>query len=200
MDKLVLASGSPRRKELMDQTGVDYEICVPDVDESAFDFGGDIFAGAERLALLKARAVAGRFAGTDAFVVGADTVVSIDGVLFGKPADRADASRMIRALSGRTHIVLTGVAVIDARAGAEHLAHEITKVHFARLSEAAIEGYLDAGEWSGKAGAYAIQGLGALMVERIDGCFYNVVGLPLFRLHTLLVGAGHAGLAAGSRP
>ena len=175
--RLVLASGSPRRKELLGLLGVPFEVVAPDVDETP-QAGESPAALVHRLAGAKVRAVDGDP------VLAADTVVEIDGVILGKPDDAADARRMLQLLSGRTHRVLTGVA---GRAGA-HVEVEVvtTSVTFVPLTPGAVEWYLRTGEPFDKAGAYAIQGAGGVFVETVSGSVSNVVGLPLATVVRLL--------------
>lgn len=137
------------------------------------------------MALAKARAVA-REVTEPAFILGADTEVVLDGHLLGKPGDAADAGRMLKALRGRVHEVITGVALVEAPAGREETAAVTTRVKMAGYSDAEIEAYVATGEPLDKAGAYAVQGLGARLVAEVDGCFTNVVGLPVTTTRRLL--------------
>lgn len=178
---IVLASASPRRLELLRRVGLSPDVLPTSTDES-LRVGEDPFDAAERLARAKAEAaLPGVAPGT--LVVAADTLVVLDGRALGKPRDRDDARAMLRALSGRTHGVVTGVAL--ARDGRVVSGRDVTEVVFAPLSDAAIEAYVSTGEPDDKAGAYALQGIGGLFVERIDGTPSNVVGLPV-RLVALL--------------
>lgn len=177
---IVLASGSPRRKEILASLGLRFETRAADVDETLLP-GESAFDGAERLARAKAAAAA---AGEpEALVVAADTLVILEGEALGKPRDRGDARRMLAALSGRAHQVVTGVAcalgdrIVSGR--------ETTSVVFAPMSPAEIEEYAETGEPDDKAGAYALQGIGGLFVERVDGSPSNVVGLPVRLLYRL---------------
>jgi septum formation protein len=172
-----LASGSPRRRDLLTLLGVPFTTAAPDVNETPLD-GESPLDLVSRLAVDKARAVDG------APVLAADTVVDVDGEVFGKPVDADDARRMLRRLSGRTHLVHTAVVV---RSG-EHVEIEVvsTAVRFVPVSEDAIEWYVGTGEPFGKAGAYAIQGAGGALVEAVDGSVSNVVGLPLATVASLL--------------
>ncbi len=175
---IILASGSPRRRELLAGLGWSFRVEPSHVNESRL--GGETPAQlVERLACEKAAEVSSRFSGS--WVIGADTVVSIDGAVLGKPGGKAEAEAMLRLLSGRTHSVFTGVALF-APDGLHSSAAEETKVTFRALNDGEIEAYADCGESFDKAGAYAIQGRGTLLVSRIDGCYFNVVGLPLFLL------------------
>ena len=171
---LVLASRSPRRAKLLREAGYEFDVVPADVDESRLD-GETPRQYVARVAGSKASAVAAR-AG-DRIVVAADTVVLIDGLVLGKPADRRDAASMLTRLSGRTHEVLTGVVV--ARGGRLLNVVEVTRVTFATLDPARIAWYAATGEPDDKAGAYAVQGIGSRFVERIEGSYTNVVGLPV---------------------
>ena len=184
--KLVLASASPRRREMLTGLGWSFESIPADVDESR---GPGERPDAMALRLAEAKAIAGSIVAPDAWTIGADTVVDLDGGVFGKPEDRSDAARMLRALSGKTHTVHTGVAVAsEGKVLAS--AVESTLVKFAALADDQIAAFLATGEGDDKAGAYAIQGVGALLVERIEGCYSNVVGLPVFRLGRMLESLG----------
>ncbi|MBT1444118.1 septum formation inhibitor Maf [Shewanella sp. JM162201] len=190
---LILASQSPRRKELLAQAGLGvanfrFERVNPDIDESALE-GETPSAYVGRLALEKARAGLALCSEFESPVVlGSDTIVVLDGALLGKPADKAEAAAMLRALSGRRHEVLTAVALTD---GSRALCDTVTtKVQFAALSEGDILAYVDSGEPMDKAGAYGIQGLGGVFVEAIDGSYSAVVGLPLVETRRLLAQFG----------
>ncbi|MGI6403666.1 MAG: Maf family protein [Oscillospiraceae bacterium] len=178
---LILASGSPRRRELLEYISSDFAIITKPTDES-FPTGVPPRRGAELLALRKARAVAEQYPCD--VVIGADTIVVLEGEIFGKPQDAADATRMLQALSGREHTVYTGVAVLSSQG--EQVFSEGTQVRFLPLSPEEIKAYVDSGEPMDKAGAYGIQGKGALLVEGITGDFYNVMGLPVCRLGRVL--------------
>jgi len=182
---LILASRSPRRKEILDRMRLDFEV-VPAGDhvENGGDSSDDPFERAELHARLKAADVAERY--PDAVVIGADTVVTIDGDVLEKPADDAEAVRFLKKLSGRTHIVATGVAVRRGATGLDLSARETTRVRFRELDDEEIAKYVASGEGRDKAGAYAVQGIGAGLVQSIDGCFFNVVGLPVALLFDLL--------------
>ena len=180
--QLLLASASPRRAELLRQLGLRFVVAPADVAE-VVTAGETPAAYAQRIALAKARA--GRAAGDTALpVLGADTDVVLDGRVLGKPRDRADALAMLAALSDRTHEVYSAVAVIDAQR--ESLALSVTRVVFGTISPDAAAAYWDSGEPLGKAGAYAIQGLGAGFVREIRGSYSGVVGLPLYETVALL--------------
>lgn len=185
--KIILASQSPRRKELLERMGIqDFETISPNVDESAFH-GLPPEELVRRLSAEKAAAVAGKV-GEDAIVIAADTVVALEGAVLGKPADELDAFKMLSALSGVRHQVYTGVTV--CRSGEKQTAHEVTDVTFRELSEREIEDYISTGEPMDKAGAYGIQGYGALLIQGISGDYYNVMGLPVCRLSGMLARFG----------
>lgn len=177
---MILASQSPRRIELMHEAGFDIRIMPANIDESALPGEGP-FDLVERLARAKAAAVADGCAGAGETVVAADTIVALDGEPLGKPADEADARRMLRALSGKTHQVATGVCI--ACDGRSESFVDITDVTFYELSDEEIDAYVATGEPMDKAGAYGIQGRrGRMLVEKIEGDFYNVVGLPISKV------------------
>lgn len=180
--RLILASASPRRRELLTQIGLTFTVVTADLDETPLP-GEDHLTYTLRLAEAKARVVLALHA--DATVVGADTIVTIDGQLLGKPADAADAARMLRLLAGRTHQVTTGVAVLAA--GSTRTFAETTDVTFAAMTDADIAAYIATGEPMDKAGAYAIQGRAAQWIPRIEGDYSNVVGLPLARVRETLL-------------
>lgn len=172
---LVLASSSPRRRELLAALGLTFEIRPAEVSESLL-LGESPFDAAERLACEKAVRVALELAENVA-VVAADTIVVLDGVALGKPADRADAVRMLRALAGRSHDVVTGLAV--SVGGRTFSGREMARVVFAPMTEGEILAYAASGEPDDKAGAYALQGIGGVFIERIEGSPSNVIGLPV---------------------
>lgn len=184
--KIVLASTSPRRIRLLEQTGLPFEAVAPLSDESSVH--PDPRTRVMENASAKARSVEARGPGV---IVGADTVVYIDGEILGKPTSDDEATEMLRKLSGRVHKVFTGVAVIDIESGREAHGCEETMVHIMRLSGEEIRRYVELGEPDGKAGAYAIQGFGAVFVDRVVGCYHNVVGLPLSLLWKMIAGMGH---------
>ena len=180
---IILASGSPRRRELLERMGIkDFSIITSDADESV----DQSLSPAEQVEILsrrKADAVAAEVSETD-LIIAADTVVAMDGAVLGKPADQTDALRMLSALSGARHHVYTGVTV---RMGDQVLtAHEVTSVDFRTLEPEEVEDYIATGECMDKAGAYGIQGYGCLLVEGIVGDYYNVMGLPVALLARML--------------
>ncbi len=183
MKRLLLASASPRRKALLEQIGLVFQVVPSDVPES-FPAGTSVREQAGVLAARKAAQIADRVA--SGVVIGADTVVVLDGRPLGKPEDSEQAFEMLRALSGTSHEVITAVAVMDAANGHTERGDECTQVFFRELSDGQIRSYIASGEPMDKAGAYGIQGKGALLVRRIEGCYSNVVGLPLVRLARLL--------------
>lgn len=181
--KLVLASRSPRRQALLSGIGCSFEVLAGDVDET-YDPSWSPGRIVTALALRKARWAARRK--PDAVVIGADTLVVADRRIMGKPRTPEEARSMLSELQGRAHTVYTGVAVIDARSGREAAGFRATEVRMRSLSEAEVEAYVATGEPMDKAGAYAIQGLGALLVDSIAGDYFTVVGLPLTLLDELL--------------
>jgi septum formation protein len=179
--RIILASASPRRADLLRQVGLEFEVCPADIDESLRD-GEPPANYVARLSVQKASEVAITApAGLPAIVIGADTTVEVDGEILGKPTDDHDARRMLDRLSAVPHRVRTGVTVMgSARAGATSRTIVVeTTVVFVPLDEATIEWYVGTGEPMGKAGGYAIQGAGGALVERVDGSVTNVIGLPL---------------------
>ena len=180
--RLVLASASPRRSALLSQIGLTFEVRPSDIVEPPHSTYSNNPASevTQKLALLKAAAVSQHF--DDALIIGADTLVSLDGELLGKPTDDADAFKMLTHLSNTCHEVVTGVALVDARTEREIVWSETTQVYFRKLRSTEIDTYIASGEASDKAGAYGIQGRGAAFVRRIEGCYFNVVGLPLASL------------------
>lgn len=185
--EIILASGSPRRRALLEQVGISgYRVVTPDVDEHVEGHPAPAEL-VETLSRRKAEAVAAK-AGTDALVIAADTVVALDGAILGKPHSPAEATAMLKALSGREHTVYTGFTVLhEDRAVTEH---EATAVRFRVLSDGEIAAYVATGEPMDKAGAYGIQGVGALLVTGICGDYFNVMGLPVCRLGRVLADFG----------
>lgn len=181
---IILASASPRRRELLERMGIEeFEIVVSDADETLED-GLPPAAQVEHLSRLKADAVAAEVADPEAIIIAADTVVALDGIILGKPSDEEDAFRMLSALSGVRHHVFTGVTVMQ---GDKVLTrHETTSVDFRPLDPEEVNLYIATGECMDKAGAYGIQGYGALLVDGITGDYYNVMGLPVVCLAQML--------------
>ncbi len=183
MQEIILASASPRRISLLRSLGVSFRVVPSQIEE---DMNPSLPAPelALRQAGQKARAVACKY--PEAIVLGADTVVCCEGEILGKPRDYQEALRMLRLLSGRSHEVSTGLALIQESTGRMREEVVTTKVFFRVLSEKEIQGYLATGESFDKAGGYGIQGYGALLIEKIEGCYFNVVGLPLAKLGVML--------------
>jgi septum formation protein len=186
--RLILASASPRRRELLAQAGYTFEVHPAHVTEDLRP-GEDAIAYVVRLAREKALSVFTEISSKSSappqvVVLGADTTVTLDSHILAKPEDAADAARMLRMLSGRTHRVITGIAIATAK-GVE-VAAEVTGVQFRTLSDAEIDAYVATGEPMDKAGAYGIQGLAAKWIPRVEGCYFNVVGLPLALVATML--------------
>ena len=184
---LILASASPRRIELLRMLGAKFEVMPSDIEEDT-DTGIPVERLVEQNAVAKDSDVAGRL--SEGLVIGADTVVVLEGTIFGKPTDMDDARRMLSLLAGKTHVVYSGVAVLRAKDGPPRSAHAQTDVTFRALSPPQIERYLASIDPLDKAGAYAIQGAGGVIIEKINGCYYNVVGLPLTVLDGLLAQFG----------
>ncbi|MDR0405725.1 MAG: Maf family protein [Clostridiales bacterium] len=183
MKRIILASASPRRKELLSRICASFEVIPSDADE-AFDPSAACAENVRNIALAKALAVvrAGGVAAGDCVVIGADTVVSIDGEPLGKPRDADDAARMLARLSGRAHTVFTGYAAVRGSDGKTEAGVEETTVLFRELSGGEIAEYIKTGEPMDKAGAYGVQGIGAIFITRIEGDYSNVMGLPLCRM------------------
>jgi septum formation protein len=189
---LVLASASPRREDLLRQAGYRFVVRPPgDVDERLVGHAPTPGAFVESLAYLKAAAAIEKHGLADALVLGADTAVELDGRLLGKPADEADARRILALLAGSEHRVLTGLALVEAARGRRWLAHDTTVVRMRPMSPAEIAAYVSSGEALGKAGAYALQETADRYVESIRGSYTNVVGLPMELLERLLKASGH---------
>jgi septum formation protein len=197
---LVLASASPRRSQLLTQAGFTFEVRPAHIPEDPTP-GEDPTAYVTRLAREKAQAVFDKIAAEaesevasgaidthSLAVLGADTTVTLDGQILGKPEDAADAARILRLLSGRSHRVITGVALVTREA--VEVAAEVTAVQFLTLSDKEIAAYIATGEPMDKAGAYGIQGQAAKWIPRVEGCYFNVMGLPLALVATLLEGRG----------
>jgi septum formation protein len=197
---LVLASASPRRRQLLTQAGFRFDVAPADIPEVRAEDEGPI-GFATRLARQKAASVFVERSSTHArgdqplLVLGADTIVVVDDCVLGKPVSAADAARMLRLLSGRTHSVITGVSLVGD--GIEDIAAAVTYVSFQTLSTAEIDAYVATGEPLDKAGAYAVQGYAARWIPHIQGCYFNVVGLPISLVATMMEGA-QVRLAASS--
>ena len=177
---LVLASRSPQRRAILEQLGVPFEVALPQFEEVVG--GADPAETVRENARGKARSVAGVAA--ERPVLGVDTEVVVEGRVFGKPGNAFEAEAMLEALAGRTHEVVSGLCLLTP--GWEEVKHEVTRVSFRELDARDLAAYIGTGEWEGRAGAYAVQGLGAALVERIEGDYLNVVGLPAALLVRLL--------------
>lgn len=182
MCKFILASKSPRRKEILKNIGVSFKVSVSDADEN-IDKNIEPSLYVQELAMIKAAAVEKENA---QYVISADTVVYFDGKIMGKPHTEDDARAMLKALSGNTHSVYTGICVCECKTGISATDYEKTDVTFGKLTNDEIEKYIKSGEPFDKAGGYGIQGKGALLVEKISGDYFNVVGLPAAKLNKLL--------------
>lgn len=181
---IILASKSPRRQELLARLGLDFTVMTEDIDET-MDPAVPLEQEILRVSEAKARAV---HAGPEDLIISADTVVCVDGRRLGKPADEADAKAMLRLLSGRAHTVVSGLCVLRGERCKTAAVH--TAIHFRPLSEREIDAYVASGEPMDKAGAYGIQGLAAIFVDKLDGDYYNVMGLPLCKLAEMLKSFG----------
>lgn len=188
MIKLILASQSPRRREILENLGLSFRVVTADVDETCTE--QDPRRYVEELALRKGQAVLERLRAEqeidrNTVILAADTVVAAEGEILGKPRDRADAEHMLRLLSGKTHQVISGIALLSAECTA--VASEVTGVRFSPLTESDLDFYVSSDEPYDKAGGYAVQGLASLFIDGLDGDYFNVVGLPVKRLHDLLL-------------
>lgn len=189
--QLILASSSPRRRELLNQIGIDHEVIPPDLDEEAFT-EDDPVELVQTLAAAKAEVVRTTSQGaSDRWILAADTVVEVAGHILGKPSDRAHAAAMIRELSGRTHSVVTGIAIWPPGATKPTVKVAETSVSFANLTAEEVEHYLETNDWEGAAGAYRIQGRAGLYVEWLSGSYSNVVGLPIHLVYSILTEHGY---------
>jgi len=187
MEEIIIASASPQRSELLKRVGVSFIVYPPDVDEK-LDPGMKAEELVQSLSYKKAADVAGKLKGSgiSGIIISADTVVVAGGKILGKPSDEDEAFNMLKSLQGRWHSVITGLTVIDSRSSRHVSGCEKTRVKFRKLSDDEITTYIKTGEPMDKAGSYGIQEKGALLVERIEGCYFNVVGLPLARLGLML--------------
>jgi septum formation protein len=196
MESILLASASPRRRELLEAAGIAFEALAPDIDESLRD---ELEPASRVLALAEDKARAMALAAPPSaprLVLGADTLVCIPGprgapeLALGKPQDREEARRMLLRLTGKPHFVRTGIALVERRTGRVWRERSDSLVLFSAMGEEEIEAYLDSGEWAGVAGGYRIQGLAALFIERLEGSWTGVVGLPMRELYVILLAAG----------
>ncbi len=185
MKPIILASASPRRKQLMQQAGYEFSVVVSDIDESEFASDRiDSAQFAKLLAMAKAKAIAARYA--DCIVIGADTVVDFQGQIIGKPADIEHAEEITRKLFSRPHKVITGLAIIGLSDGIEIVDSDTTWVYPRKLTEEQIADHINSDNWHGRAGAYGIKEKGEEFVERIDGSFTNVCGMPMELLEKMM--------------
>lgn len=182
---IILASASQRREELLRRIVEDFKIIVSDFDENSVVYNGDCAHYVKTLALGKAMNVA-RTLENQSIVIGCDTIVYHNNKILGKPRDKEEAYSMLRALSGDVHKVYSGIALVNTASGKVSTDYVCTDVFFSKLSEDEINKYINKNEWTDKAGAYGIQGNAGIFVEKIYGCYYNVVGLPLNRLYYML--------------
>lgn len=185
--EVILASQSERRRQILGQMGVEFRV-IPSNYQEEWDHAEDPETFASRTAIAKARDVSSYR--RDDFVIGADTIVVLEDRIFGKPDHREEAFEMLKALSNRSHRVMTGFAIVRESDGTAITGVEITEVVFARISDTEIERYIATGEPMDKAGAYGIQGFGGSFVTSIKGCYFNVVGLPLRRVYEALTSLG----------
>lgn len=183
MDNIILASGSPRRIELLGKFNIKPLIIRPDLEEDLSSNKG-VEEVAMALAFEKAHQVANQV--DKGVVMAFDTLVAYEGEILGKPESQAQAMEMLRFLSGKEHAVITGLSLIKAGTNKKIVDYEKTYVKFRDLDDRKIENYIKTGEYKDKAGAYGIQGIGGVLIEKINGCYFNVVGLPLYRLDILL--------------
>lgn len=185
--KFILASASPRRRKLLELLGIDFSVMVSDVDEEKHNNGSNPAVNVMNLAELKALQIAKRV-DFPAIIIGADTIVVLDGEIINKPADENDAFRILKKLSGRTHKVFTGIALIETNSRRRIIDYKETKVTFRTLRNEEIKSYIATGSPMDKAGAYGIQDdFGAVFVNHIEGCYYNIVGLPLELLYRKII-------------
>jgi len=189
--QLILASNSPRRRELLRQAGYRFGGRPPPIEDRGVTGAPSPGAYVESLAYLKAMAAIDAHRLTEGLVLAADTVVELAGRIIGKPADEADARRILSALSGSEHRVLTGMALVDAATRRRLLAHDVTRIRMRRIAPEEIDAYVASGEAMGKAGAYALQETGDRYVEAVDGSLTNVVGLPMELLERMIRAMGY---------
>ncbi|MGO5066015.1 MULTISPECIES: Maf-like protein [unclassified Clostridium] len=191
MGNIILASASQRRQELLKRILEDFQIIVSDFDESSIHFKDDIPSYVMNLAEGKARSVAEKIIDQgNNLIIGCDTIVAFNNRILGKPKDKKDAFKMLQALSGNEHEVYSGLSILDVKSNKAIKDFVCTKVKFSKLTSAQIEEYINTGDPMDKAGAYGIQGKAGVFVENINGCYYNVVGLPLNKLNSILMEMG----------
>lgn len=191
MENIILASASQRRQELLKRILENFQIIVSDFDESSIPFKNNIPSYVMNLAEGKARSVSKKIMDQDNnLIIGCDTIVAFNNRILGKPKDKKDAFEMLQALSGNEHEVYSGLAILDVKSNKIIKDFVCTKVKFSKLSSVQIEKYINTGDPMDKAGAYGIQGKAGVFVENINGCYYNVVGLPLNKLNSMLMEMG----------
>ncbi|AVQ45657.1 Maf-like protein [Clostridium botulinum] len=191
MENIILASASQRRQELLKRILGNFQIIVSDFDESSIPFKNNIPSYVMNLAEGKARSVSKKIMDQDNnLIIGCDTIVAFNNRILGKPKDKKDAFEMLQALSGNEHEVYSGLAILDVKSNKIIKDFVCTKVKFSKLSSVRIEKYINTGDPMDKAGAYGIQGKAGVFVENINGCYYNVVGLPLNKLNSMLMEMG----------
>lgn len=186
---IILASASERRKELLERITRKFEVVVSEFDESSVLYNNNIEEYVEELAFKKAESVS-LMSNNNSLIIGCDTIVFHKGKILGKPKDNDEAFRMLSSLSGDYHTVYTGVAIINNKTKEVEKFNVASKVLFSKLTKDEISSYIKTGEYIDKAGAYGIQGFGGLFVEEIQGCFYNIVGLPINKLYRKLSNIG----------
>lgn len=188
-NRIVLASQSPRRSQLLREAGIVFEVVSPAYEEpDPSAWASDPISYVEMVSLEKARSVAARF--NDRIILGADTTVAVGGHMFGKPADEADARRILSSLAGTTHQVITGVAIVQPETGAQSVRHAITSCRMRPMTKRELDDYISGRGWEGKAGAYGIQDEGDEFVTLVEGSFSNVVGLPVDLVIEMLAAFG----------
>lgn len=181
MKHIILASKSPRRKELLERLNLNFEIIVSQVDEDSFKENTP-YELVERLAYEKANSIL-QLTDKDSIIIGSDTVVVFDNQILGKPNDEHQALIYLKKLSGKRHFVYSGIAILDSKTNKKYVTHEVTEVYMKELNDEEISSYIKTGEPLDKAGAYGIQGVGSIFIEKIVGDYYNVMGLPLNKLY-----------------
>lgn len=184
--RYILASASDRRKELLSRIVEDFEVVISNFDEESIGFSGDVESYVKSLSEGKAKSVKNNSSTDNSIIIGADTIVVIDNCILGKPKDKSDAFNMIKLLSGNVHRVYSAVTVINTSRNLIKTEALYTEVYFAVLTDEEIWSYINRNESLDKAGAYGIQGFGGVLVEKINGCYYNVVGLPLNLLNKMI--------------
>jgi len=183
MKKIILASKSPRRADLLNQIGLNFEIIPSKINEKQY-ISQDPEESVKKIALMKANEVAKKI--KNGIVIGADTIVILDGEVIGKPKDERDAFKILKKISNKEHVVITGLAVVDASTKKTFVETVKTLVKFKKITDEEIKDFIDTGEPFDKAGGYGIMNFASIFVEKVNGCFYNVVGLPLSKLTEML--------------